>query len=62
MSDVYETAKLVDEYLLFHYGTEADILPEGGNWPAEMRAALGFAERTVTWFTPGSVRRVTFQR
>jgi putative 4-mercaptohistidine N1-methyltranferase len=57
MSAIYETTKLVDEYLLFHYGTEADILPDGGNWPAEMRASLGFAERTVKWFTPGEARR-----
>jgi len=57
MSNVYETTKLVDEYLLFHYGSETDILPEGGGWPEEMRASLGFAERTVKWFTPGAARR-----
>lgn len=57
MSDIYETAKLVDEYLLFHYGSEGDILPAGGSWPEGMRASLGFAERTVKWFTPGKAQR-----
>lgn len=57
MSNVYETTKLVDEYLLFHYGSETDILPDGGDWPEEMRGSLGFAERTVKWFSPGKVRR-----
>ena len=57
MSDVYESAKLVGEYLLFHYGTEEEILAEGGNWPAGMREALDFAVRTVGWFSPGDAER-----
>lgn len=40
----YETQRLLDEYLLFHYGSPEEILP----WPQGPRAALGFAERVVT--------------
>ena len=25
--DIYETERLLDEYLLFHYGTAAEVLP-----------------------------------
>lgn len=57
MNDVYETSKLVDEYLLFHYGREKEILPAEIGWPEGMKAALGFAERTVKWFTPGEKAR-----
>lgn len=57
MSDVYETPKLVGEYLLFHYGADAEILPEEGNWPQGMKDALGFAVRTTKWFSEGDVAR-----
>jgi putative 4-mercaptohistidine N1-methyltranferase len=40
----YETRKLVDEYLLFHYGSAEEILPHAFG-PSE---ALGFPVRTVT--------------
>jgi putative 4-mercaptohistidine N1-methyltranferase len=40
----YETDKLLNEYLLFHYGSDADILP----WSAGPHAALGYAVRCVT--------------
>jgi putative 4-mercaptohistidine N1-methyltranferase len=40
----YETERLLAEYLLFHYGTEAEILP----YPGGPVAALGFAERVVS--------------
>ncbi len=40
----YETTRLLDEYLLFHYGSPAEVLP----WPEGPRGALGFAERTVS--------------
>jgi len=39
----YETRKLVDEYLLFHYGTAEETLP----WPGGLEDALGFAVRSV---------------
>lgn len=42
--NIYETRRLLDEYLLFHYGTPAEVLP----WSWGPREALGFAVRTVT--------------
>ena len=57
MSDVYETNKLLSEYLLFHFGADDEILPEGREWPSGMREALGFAVRTVKWFSEGRVER-----
>lgn len=57
MSDVYETPKLVGEYLLFHYGADEEILPAGGNWPQGMKDALGFPVRTPGWFSEGKAER-----
>lgn len=57
MSAVYESGKILSEYLLFHFGTAAEVLPEGGHWPAGMKEALGFAERTPTWFSKGKADR-----
>jgi SAM-dependent methyltransferase len=54
-ANIYETPRLVAEYLLFHYGTGAQILPAGA--PAGMEEALDFACRTVRWFSPGPVAR-----
>lgn len=42
--NIYETRRLLDEYLLFHYGTAAEVLP----WEEGPQSALGFAVRTVT--------------
>jgi putative 4-mercaptohistidine N1-methyltranferase len=42
--NIYETRRLVDEYLLFHYGRPEEILP----WDFGPREALGFPVRTVT--------------
>ncbi len=53
MSQIYETQKLVDEYLLFHYGSDEEILP----WSGGPTAALGFPIRTVSHFSPGQVAR-----
>jgi putative 4-mercaptohistidine N1-methyltranferase len=39
----YETRKLVDEYLLFHYGADHEILP----WECGPTGALQFPVRTV---------------
>ena len=36
--NIYETAKLREEYLLFHYGTPEQIC----SWPGGPREALGF--------------------
>ncbi len=41
--NIYETRRLLDEYLLFHYGTPEQVLP----WPNGPRDALGFPVRTV---------------
>ncbi len=40
----YETDKLLHEYLLFHYGTPAEVLP----WPAGPYDALDYAVRCVS--------------
>lgn len=53
MSEIYETDKLVSEYLLFHYGAREDILP----WQAGPAEALEFPARIVAHFTPGEVGR-----
>jgi putative 4-mercaptohistidine N1-methyltranferase len=40
----YESDKLLNEYLLFHYGADADVLP----WAQGPHEALGYAVRCVT--------------
>jgi putative 4-mercaptohistidine N1-methyltranferase len=52
MANLYESPRLLDEYLLFHYGSDSEILP----WPAGPRDALHFPVRTVTEMTDGSPR------
>ncbi|SKA84390.1 putative 4-mercaptohistidine N1-methyltranferase [Prosthecobacter debontii] len=42
--NIYETRRLLDEYLLFHYGAPHEVLP----WEEGPKSALGFAVRTVT--------------
>ncbi len=51
MSGIYENPAIVSEYLLFHYGTEDEILPPPVKWPDGMRDALGFAVRTPSRFS-----------
>ncbi len=53
--DVYEDASVLAEYLLFHYGTEEEILPAGKQWPDGMRQALDFAVRTPKHFSTKNV-------
>ena len=48
----YESPRLLDEYLLFHYGSEAEVFP----WPAGPREALHFAVRTVAEMTDATPR------
>jgi len=55
MSALYESDKVLSEYLLFHYGDDHDILPSGGDWPAGMREALNFPVRTASHFAGGRV-------
>ncbi len=52
--NIYETEKLVSEYLLFHYGTASQIL----SWEEGPVAALDFPARIVKRFSPGRVGRV----
>jgi putative 4-mercaptohistidine N1-methyltranferase len=48
MTDIYESDLLVDQYLLFHYGTAEDQLP----YPAGPRDALFYPIRCVSEFLP----------
>lgn len=51
--DVYESEKVLAEYLLFHYGTADEILP----WGLGPAGALDFAVRTSHWFGAAEVDR-----
>lgn len=57
MSDIYESNKVLAEYLLFHFGTAEEILTEDRAWPAGMREALDFPTRTAAHFSSGEVER-----
>ena len=41
--NIYETERLLNEYLLFHYGADDEVLP----WDFGPKDALGFAKRSV---------------
>ena len=51
--NIYETEKVVSEYLLFHYGSPEQIL----SWEQGPTAALGFSTRIVERFSEGHVER-----
>lgn len=57
MSAIYETDKLLAEYLLFHFGNAEEILPPDRAWPEGMTAALDFAVRTAEHFSANDVER-----
>jgi SAM-dependent methyltransferase len=57
MSDLYETDRLLAEYLLFHFGGNEDVLTGNADWPAGMKDALGFPIRTVSHFGTETVPR-----
>lgn len=57
MSNLYESNRILSEYLLFHYGTADQILPAGPVCPPGMREALDFAVRTTRHFSKGTVKR-----
>lgn len=57
MSNIYESDKILSEYLLFHFGETEEILSGNRDWPSGMRDALGFAERTPSYFSSSHVRR-----
>lgn len=49
--NIYETPKLLSEYLLFHYGADDEVLP----WAFGPKEALGFAVRSVTHLLDRSI-------
>jgi putative 4-mercaptohistidine N1-methyltranferase len=57
MSQVYENPKILDEYLLFHYGSQSDVLDSKVQWPEGMKQALDFAVRTPGYFSKNAVTR-----
>lgn len=57
MNAIYETDKILSEYLLFHYGTPAEILPNERSWPSGMLEALDFPVRTAGHFSQAVVER-----
>lgn len=57
MSAIYESDKILGEYLLFHFGTEEEILPLSRTWTAGMADSLDFAVRTAAHFSSETVTR-----
>jgi putative 4-mercaptohistidine N1-methyltranferase len=57
MSAIYESDKILAEYLLFHFGLPDEILPPGRCWPEGMREALDFPVRTAAHFSADHVAR-----
>lgn len=56
--NIYESSRLCDEYLLFHYGTAEEILSTNEiPYPEAMQAALGFTQRTIAAFATTPVAR-----
>jgi len=56
--NIYESPRLLDEYLLFHYGSEAEVFADAEiPYPPAMREALGFTRRTVGYFSDFPVAR-----
>ena len=57
MSAIYESQKILAEYLLFHFGTADEILPTGHAWPVGMGDALDFPVRTAAHFSQSDSER-----
>lgn len=57
MSEIYEDPKILDEYLLFHYGSQAEVLDPKIKWSEGMVQALDFAVRTPRHFSSHAVAR-----
>jgi SAM-dependent methyltransferase len=56
--NIYESPRLLDEYLLFHYGSEEQVFADDEiPYPPAMREALGFTRRTVRYFGDFTVPR-----
>lgn len=57
-SNIYESPRLLDEYLLFHYGSGQEVFTDAEiPYPDAMREALGFTRRTVGYFGDFTVAR-----
>ena len=52
MPDYYDTATQLNEYLVFHYGNDASVLP----WDFGPVKALGFHKRLVGWVDKSRLR------
>ncbi len=57
MSAIYESDRILAEYLLFHFGAAEEILTPDRSWPAGMREAVDFPIRTAAHFAPHLVQR-----
>lgn len=58
MENIYESSRLLDEYLLFHYGSLDEALSDNGiSYPLSMKEAWGFPSRTARGFSNGKVDR-----
>jgi putative 4-mercaptohistidine N1-methyltranferase len=57
MVAIYESDKILAEYLLFHFGSKEEILPGSREWPAGMVDSLDFAVRTASHFAGDAVER-----
>lgn len=55
VENLYETRKLLGEYLLFHFGRADEILPDEA--PSALHEALDFAVRTTEYFESHEVGR-----
>lgn len=55
MNAIYESNKVLAEYLLFHFATPDEILTPNRSWPQGMREALNFPVRTVSHFSSDNV-------
>jgi SAM-dependent methyltransferase len=57
-SNIYESPRLLEEYLLFHYGSASDVFAGAdADYPPALHEALGFPRRTVTHFSQSLVER-----
>ncbi|MFD0893104.1 putative 4-mercaptohistidine N1-methyltransferase [Luteolibacter ambystomatis] len=56
MPNIYESDKLLSEYLLFHYGSDVEILGERAG-DQSLAPALGFPVRTACCFSGGEAER-----
>lgn len=57
MSSIYESKKILAEYLLFHYGKPEEILTPDRAWPPGMCEALEFPVRTTAHFSSETADR-----